>query len=196
MSVIKTIDGDTELPQNNALKEVFSADNVDVLLSNIIRRYGRVLQNYLQARVPIGEEGEDIAQEVYIRIANKKPDIMELQYPKAYLLQTAQNILHDRARLNSVQQQKMNISLDDSISANLCGAEPTPEHQMQQAQSVEQFQIQLNKLPLKCRNIFILNRFKGMSYEQIASHYGITNSAVQKHMMQAIKHFNQMRKAK
>ena len=196
MSVFKTISGDSELPQNNALNEAFSGDNVDLLISNIIRRYGRALQNYLQARAPMGEEGEDIAQEVYIRIANKKPDILELEYPQAYLLQTAKNILHDRARLNSVQQQKLNISLDENISATLCGTEPTPEHQMQHAQSIEQFQNQLNKLPLKCRNIFILNRFKGMSYEQIASHYGITNSAVQKQMMQAIKHFNQMRKAK
>lgn len=161
------------------------------LMGRIISLYGVSLERFLEARLPLGEDKEDLAQEVYIRIANKKPDLLDLDYPKAYLFQTAINILRDRARLVTVRRRRDEVNIDDRhIRREMDFEALTPERRLQGKQKLQQFVSGLDKLPEKCRNIFILNRFKDMSYDEIADHYGISNSAVQKHMMRALKHFN------
>ena len=42
------------------------------------------------------------------------------------------------------------------------------------------------QLPLRCRQVYLLNRIDGMSYPQIASHCDISVKAVEKHIGKAL----------
>jgi RNA polymerase sigma-70 factor (ECF subfamily) len=44
----------------------------------------------------------------------------------------------------------------------------------------------LLRLPERTRTVFILRRLEGMRFHEIASHLGISVSAVEKHMVRAI----------
>ncbi|MBN9318276.1 MAG: sigma-70 family RNA polymerase sigma factor, partial [Caulobacterales bacterium] len=45
----------------------------------------------------------------------------------------------------------------------------------------------LQRLPARTRQIFILHRFEDMTYPRIAASLGISKSAVEKHMIRALK---------
>ncbi|MEM9017796.1 MAG: sigma-70 family RNA polymerase sigma factor [Verrucomicrobiota bacterium] len=42
------------------------------------------------------------------------------------------------------------------------------------------------ELPERCREVFILHRFGGMKYSEIADHLGISQSTIEKHMKRAL----------
>jgi len=42
------------------------------------------------------------------------------------------------------------------------------------------------RLPRRCRDIFVLHRFAGMSVEQIAEHLGIDQKAVEARLVEAL----------
>lgn len=46
----------------------------------------------------------------------------------------------------------------------------------------------LEELPPRTRAVFLLHRFDGFKYREIAKRLGISSSSVEKHMMVAIKH--------
>jgi RNA polymerase sigma-70 factor (ECF subfamily) len=45
----------------------------------------------------------------------------------------------------------------------------------------------LDELPPKCRTTFLLHRFEGLSYSQIARRLGVSRSAIEKQMMHVIQ---------
>jgi RNA polymerase sigma-70 factor (ECF subfamily) len=48
----------------------------------------------------------------------------------------------------------------------------------------------LAELKPKTREIFLLNRLDGLSYTQIAVRFGISPSAIEKHMIKALAHLH------
>ena len=56
---------------------------------------------------------------------------------------------------------------------------------------MELLQRALLELPERTRAIFVLQRFEGLKYKEIADRLGISASSVEKHMMSAIKHIFQ-----
>ena len=55
-------------------------------------------------------------------------------------------------------------------------------------QQVAKLKDALAELPERVRFVFLLHRYEGMKYREIAQHLGISVSSVEKYMMQAIKH--------
>jgi RNA polymerase sigma-70 factor (ECF subfamily) len=47
------------------------------------------------------------------------------------------------------------------------------------------------ELPPKCRQVFLLHKFKERSHAQIAAHLGISKSMVEKHIIKAMTHCRQ-----
>lgn len=48
----------------------------------------------------------------------------------------------------------------------------------------------LNELPERTRRVFVLVRFEEMSYKLVAQRLGVSVSAVEKHVMKALRHLN------
>ncbi len=63
-----------------------------------------------------------------------------------------------------------------------------PERVLEGREAFARLRIVLGELKPKTREIFLLNRLDGLSYTQIAVRYGLTPSAIEKHMMTALAH--------
>ena len=64
----------------------------------------------------------------------------------------------------------------------------TPERVLLGKQTLSDVMAALNDLPERTRNMVILHRIEGLKYWQIAEQYGISVSAVEKHMIRAMAH--------
>lgn len=127
-------------------------------------------------------DAEELAQEVFCKML-KRNDLSEEQYPDSHLYTIAWSVLRDRARRERVRQKDMHVDYDE-VAAEEGGF--SPEQIVDGEQQYALFLATLNELPAKTRDVFLLSRYEGLTYTQIADHYGLSISSVEKHMMKAL----------
>ncbi len=151
-------------------------------LNSAYERYREALIGYVRTIFRgSNEEAADIVQTVFTRLsALERPQ--EIQDPGSYLYRAARNVVVDSLRRHSNEIGL--IAGDDST------LEPpdhlSPERMVLSQEDLSQLQQKLAKLPAKRREVFILIRVYGKSYDSVAKQLGISLSAVQRHMARAL----------
>lgn len=163
-----------------------SLDKTEII-DGWVRQYGEPLRRFFVKRGINGTEADDLTQEVYVRIA-RMDGVDSIREPEAFLFQTAANLLRDNARRVRSRRVNHHVSVDDSQLASEVSA---PDRMLMGKQSLEGVLDVLRALTVRQRAVFVLHRFEGMTYTQIAEHLGISTSAVEKHMMKAIAQVHQ-----
>tara|TARA_R110002096_G_scaffold70943_2_gene169872 strand:- start:10338 stop:10805 length:468 start_codon:yes stop_codon:yes gene_type:complete len=146
--------------------------------------YSTPLARFFRRRIHSQAEVDDLLQEVFYRLIRRQSD-GNIENPQAYLFQIAANILRDRQRRAHTRQVYDHKTFDESQHAF---EHISPERILQGKEQLSFLKAALMELPKKTQTIFILQRFEGMSYSEIATHQGFAVSTVEKHMMKAIKH--------
>ncbi len=158
------------LKQNDtgALKQIFEAV-YPLVLHTILR----VVNDQAVA--------EDLAQEVFIRFWDKRQDI-QIQFALVpYLRKMALN-----QALGYLRSKK--IAFTDELP--LEQAAPTadkPDHLMLGEELHQQIELAIAALPERCRLVFRLSRFEGMSYQEIAGELEISVKTVENQMGKALR---------
>lgn len=151
-------------------------------------RYRSALVRYFLLHLGNREDAEDLAQEVFVRFVQQKsaPSIVNTE---AYLFRIAANLLRDRFRRNKTHHVQAHFPIDECAGERL-GEVPSEERVYEEQERLHAFLQALEALPPRCRAVFLLQRYEGMSYSAVAQHLGISVSAVEKHMMKALLHFD------
>jgi RNA polymerase sigma-70 factor (ECF subfamily) len=126
---------------------------------------------------------DDAVQDVWLR-AHRHLDANEVDNVPAYLFQTAQSVLMDRARRGRVRAEGRHETIQD-IHHPVEGL--TPERVLMGKEAVARISAVLEAMPERTRDIFVLHRFENISYGEVASRMGISVSAVEKHIMKALR---------
>ncbi len=153
------------------------------LLEDLSKNFRRPLIAYFLKRTRNSAEVEDLVQETFYRII-RRSDGEKIRNPEAFLFQTAANLLRDHARREATQASSLSSFADVSNTTEVI----SPERVLQSKQSLKSILAALDSVSEVTRDIFILHRLENMKYKEIASLYGISQSAVEKHMMKAIAH--------
>lgn len=148
----------TEGARSHALDGLYR-DHGGWLIAFLRRRFGR-------------EAAEDLAQETFLRLARTPA---EPHSPKAFLATTALNAARDQARRLSVRPQ---LVQDHDL--------PEPGAPADQAESVLLQQVVFG-LPHNLKTVFLLSRFGGLTYEEIAQQCGVSVKTVEARMTRALK---------
>ncbi len=124
---------------------------------------------------------EDIAQEVFIDLWNKREQISIVSNFESYLRRMAVN-----KTLNYIRSQKNNVfhedldNIQDLSFIDLEGSDGYKELEELIHQTID-------KLPVQCKLIFVLSRFEDYSNKMIAEQLGISVKTVENQMTKAIK---------
>jgi RNA polymerase sigma factor (sigma-70 family) len=144
------------------------------------------LERYFQRRIPDASEAEDLVQEVFARIlARETPDPVE--HLGGYVFQVAASVFADRGRRRMVRQADAHIAFDPNRHAS---RDFDPARILSAREDLRAATTALLALPERTRDIFLLHRLEGRKYREVAAHFGISVSAVEKHMVRAIQHLN------
>lgn len=139
------------------------------------------LARYLRRRAP-KQDVSDLVQECFRRLAAKSGDAFALiEKPGAYLVRTARNLLTDRARTDDARLQQHHHSFED---ADVAG--PDPHAALEARETLRRVERAISRLKPQTGSIFVMHRFDGLSYEEIASAKGITVKGVEWHIAQAM----------
>lgn len=156
-------------------------------IEQLYREHQSVLVRWLARLVRCEETAADLAQESYLRMAGIA-DRQVIVHPRAFLFQTARNLALDHLRKLDTRRGLME-PLDDTLD---CPSDaPSAEQTVLDRQRVALFKQALAALPPRCREVFLLHRLHHVTYEDIARRLGISESAVEKHIMRALMRLRQ-----
>ncbi|MGS2722142.1 RNA polymerase sigma factor [Porticoccus sp. GXU_MW_L64] len=149
----------------------------------VLAQYRERLHEYFLRRTSNQQDSEELTQEVFCKVI-KRGGIEKQGNLEPYLFTVANSVLKDRIRSDSAKLQYAHHPFDDDKAND---ATSSVEEALESQMRYERFLASLDKLGRQTRTIFLLNRYEGLTYRDIAHRYGISSSAVEKHMMQAIK---------
>ena len=143
-------------------------------------------------RVGNRAEAEDLTQEVFLRVL-RQDNAVDVTRAKAYVFTAAANLLRDRARQAKSRQTQTRATLDDPSQENLPDLveEISPERVLVGKDTLRDVLGALNDMNQRTRDIFVLYRIEKMKQHEIASLYGLSLSAIEKHLAKAIAYLSQ-----
>ncbi|WP_232313726.1 RNA polymerase sigma factor [Sphingobium sp. TCM1] len=142
------------------------------------------LRNWLSGQLRNSSDIDDVVQDIWLRLCGRDEGQKPIDNVRSYMFQTARSVLADRHRRASVRLADRHQELtefDHPVE------EVTPERVLMGKQQVLTVSQRIAMLPERTRDIFLLNRFDQMSYRDIAQAMGLSVSAVEKHMMKALR---------
>mgnify|MGYP006293009157 CR=1 FL=1 len=153
-----------------------------VAFYNLYERYSKRLYGFVLQYLKHDADAEEIVQEVFIRIWEKRKTIDIYSSFESFLFTIAYNatisLLRKRvtenkylAHLQSIQQANDTAELTDELYFNELN---------------EKLQSLLDELTPRQKEIFRLSREEGLTHEQIAGKLKITVNTVKKHMVNTI----------
>jgi len=175
------------MTQRRALFPVGTAHPAEPDFEALVREHRPALLRWFQNQLSDPAEAEDLTQDVLMRLS-RLPDISAIRDLRAYLFEAARNSLRDRFQHDRVRHRDQHVSFDPALGHDLSQQlrAPSEERVAEARQVLDGFLEAMNELTPKTRSVFMLNRFDGLSYPAIAARFGISVSAVEKHMMRAL----------
>ena len=130
------------------------------------------------------QQVDDLVQDVMLRMYARR-DRKPLENPRGYIFQTASSVLRDQSRRDRVRQIMVTT---DFSEFDIPDVECTPENVIHGRNQLKSVIAALNELPERTRDVFLLRRYEGLAYGEIAERTGLSISAIEKHVARAAAH--------
>jgi RNA polymerase sigma-70 factor (ECF subfamily) len=148
------------------------------------------LERFFTLRLRSAAAAEDLVQEIFVRLASSETPT-DIRNPAAYLYRLGSNLMLDRLRGERRTGRREAAWLDlqtSRLNGEGVSCEPSAEAAVAARQRLEKVRQALTQLSPQTQRVFRMHKFEGMSHPQVAAALGISRSAVEKHMMAALKH--------
>jgi RNA polymerase sigma factor (sigma-70 family) len=151
-------------------------------IEHLFRQHNDALLRFLTARTGSSQEAKDVAQEAYVKLlALDKPGTVG--YLRAYLYQTAANLVKDR-----MKQRVRRDRIDTLMFFDRAEAAPSPEPLWDARQRLDLISRAIDELPALCRAAFILRKFDELSVEEVAERLSVNVRSVKRYLARALAH--------
>jgi len=148
------------------------------------------LVRFFTVRLRSGPAAEDLVQDIYVRLSGVDPGA-DIQNPTAYLYRLGSNLMLDKLRGERRTAHRDGAWLDTQttrIGLHEVSAEPDAEAAVAARQRLSLLTEALKELSPQTQRVFRMHKFEGLSHPEVAAALGVSRSAVEKHMMTALKH--------
>lgn len=159
------------------------------LLSVIFTKYYKRLVLFCTSYVSSREMAEDIVQNCFVKLCEKSyvlTDVSAGMLLYTMVRNACFNELKRRAVLSKFEVDlfRPGMNPDTAFDYDFLG---TVENQGLYSDLSDLVDREVAKLPERCREIFVLSRFEGLSNAEIAAKLGISQPAVHKNIERALK---------
>ena len=139
------------------------------------------LRKLLRSRGRSADDADDLIQEAFLRLQLYCRD-HTVRQTEAFLVRTALNLSADQAR------QEHRVVLEHGLldTLQLIDPGPSPDAVYAAQRRLQHWKRGLLALSPRQREVFLLNRLEGYSFQQIAALLGISLSMVEKHAAKAV----------
>ncbi|WIO73529.1 RNA polymerase sigma factor [Porticoccaceae bacterium LTM1] len=157
-------------------------------LDEVMRDHGPALKRFLQARLALEADREDLVQEVFLKLMTVKDLTEKLSKStgntRSYLFAIANTLIIDMHRKSAVRKSEAHDSYSDDI---LPSEDGSPENSVAESQLVNRLLDCLNTLKSSHKKVFLLNRFMQKSCREISEEMDISETTVERYLASALK---------
>jgi RNA polymerase sigma-70 factor (ECF subfamily) len=134
----------------------------------------------LRARLGSSEEANDLVHDAFARLVGAC-SAERLREPGAFLNRIVRNLLIDRSRRLATRPPHVAIDLEPRIAVAPAQADGIELEQMR-----NRYREIVAALPARMRQVFVLHRIEGQTYQEIAARLDISVRTVEWHIAEAI----------
>ncbi|MDF9776903.1 RNA polymerase sigma factor [Pseudomonas baetica] len=139
------------------------------------------MEALVSRRVGCRATAADLVQDLFLRFWRRP--LVQVEELSTYLLRCAGNIAIDHLRSEGTRVRASEGLMVEPLDSH--GSEP--QAALEAGNDLLHVEAALRALPERTRQIFLLNRIHGRKYAEIAKAMGLSQSAVEKHMMRALE---------
>ncbi|WP_246859426.1 RNA polymerase sigma-70 factor [Spirosoma sp. KCTC 42546] len=147
----------------------------------LFRRYHQALCSHAVRYVYSKETAEDLVSDVFCKFWKTKAYESVTSSYRYYLFRSVRNEAYNYLRLEFQQ-------LDDLETANVQESAfgQRPDQIIQFEEVLHRVEAMVESLPPQCRKVFLLSRFEGKKYQDIATELGLSIKTVEVHIGKAL----------
>ncbi len=149
-------------------------------LREIYDQFFDSLRGFLYYKTGDIELSEDLVQEVFIKVWEKRAEIKK-ETVKSLLFTIANNLM-----INHYKHQKVVMNHQGDVIAQNKTEFSSPEFVLEEKEFEKKLNSVIEALPQGCREVFLMNRIDKLKYDEIAERLDLSVKAIEKRMSKAI----------
>lgn len=170
---------DRTIENEPLLVRTLSSGNI-LSFNALYKAYSGYLYRFAYGYLKSESEAEELVQEVFTIIWEKREDLKEELSFKSFLFTIAFNIIRKHFRTRAYLTSYFNYEIKEDSDSQTS--------QQISYDSLYQYIVELaNQLPDRQKEIFIKSRFEGMSIKEIAEKLKISHKTVENYLTSALK---------
>ncbi len=166
---------------DNELAGLLKADD-RLAYEEIYNRYKFILHNHAWNKIRNKEEAQDVLQEVFAKLWDKRSTLDVTNNLSGYLYASVRNHILNLIARKGIQDRYIvsiqNFSVEQQVIT---------DHRARENQLKEIIDKEIATLPPRMREVFELSRKKHLTHKEIASHLGTSEETVKKQISGALK---------
>jgi RNA polymerase sigma-70 factor (ECF subfamily) len=156
----------------------------EAVVAEIYREHAPLLRRFVGRTVTDPARAEDVVQEVILRVWRQAPEVTSM---RAYLFQTARNVLIDMHRASGRRVVEVAADRDDDSRARIDPRTPNPEAQIDHALDQILVEDALARLQPDHRSVVVALYYQRLSVAEAAMRLGIPVGTVKSRAFYAVR---------
>jgi RNA polymerase sigma-70 factor (family 1) len=147
----------------------------------LYNRHWPILFNVACRRLDSRQKAEDIVQNIFVDLYSRRAAIEFTVSLRAYLLRALKfKVINEYRSASYRNKLRRSLFVDETRKVDFT-------HPLEAKDLERRIDLILDRLPEKCKKVFLLSRKENLSYKDISDGLCITVSAVEKHISKALK---------
>ena len=154
-----------------------------IVLNTLFKTHYDELCRYAYSIVKDQDAAEDVVQQLFIKLWEKRHSIREIENIRSYLFRSTFNMsLNEQKKMQRMPQSDEDLIQKSALQSEFHTSSLLTTNELQ-----ERIDQAMMELPEKCREVFRLSRFEQLSYKEIATELGISHKTVENQMGKALR---------
>ncbi len=153
----------------------------------LFRHYYGTLCSHAVRFVYTREAAEDLVADVFYSFWKKESFRHVSTSYRAYLFTAVRHKCFNYLRWEFIKENGEDLKESTALSSL-----PQPDHVMEYDELCNRLERTIESLPPQCRRVFLMNRFEGKNYTEIAENMGVSVKAIEAHISKALSIFRKV----
>jgi RNA polymerase sigma-70 factor, ECF subfamily len=152
-------------------------------LNTLFSQYYESLCSFAFSYLHSTEEAEESVADVFFHLWKNRHQLEIDKNLKSYLYVSVKH-----ATFALIKKRKLTFEEIDDVIESTVSDDITPQTLLDYEELHEKVNVAINKLPHRCRQIFLMSRYEGLKYREIGAILSISEKTVENQLIKALAH--------